>query len=141
MHVQDRGNVALPADMVKVLKSQDEAYIRTMRAMGMKVSRILSAVNAARGLTSASMVFQKIEKLKSQLSSLADLLRPGSLDVEIEESNLDEEELEILREAGLIAGPSQGRKKSSSKGSAKHIIFAVNAEEGAYLCTHSKIFT
>ncbi|ETW87069.1 hypothetical protein HETIRDRAFT_41733 [Heterobasidion irregulare TC 32-1] len=116
VHVQDRGNVALPADMVKVLKSQDEAYIRTMRAMGMK----------------------KIEKLKSQLSSLADLLRPGSLDAEIEESNLDEEELEILREVGLIAGPSQGRKKSSSKGSAKHIIFAVNAEEAQQHATRNK---
>ena len=76
------------------------------------------------------------------MGSLADLLRPGILDVEKdEESNLDEEELEILREAGLIAGPSQGRKKSSSKGSAKHIIFAENADEGAYLCIHSKIFT
>lgn len=37
MHVQDRGNVALPVDIVKVLKTQDENYVRTMRAAGLKV--------------------------------------------------------------------------------------------------------
>ena len=40
MHVQDRGNVALPVDIVKVLKSQDENYIRTMRTAGLKVRRL-----------------------------------------------------------------------------------------------------
>lgn len=37
VHIKDRGNVALPTDMVKVLKTQDENYIRTMRAVGLKV--------------------------------------------------------------------------------------------------------
>jgi U3 small nucleolar RNA-associated protein 11 len=37
VHVQDRGNVALPVDIVKVLKTQDENYVRTMRAAGLKV--------------------------------------------------------------------------------------------------------
>ena len=37
MHVKDRGNVALPMDIVKVLKTQDENYIRTMRTAGLKV--------------------------------------------------------------------------------------------------------
>ena len=37
MHVKDRGNVALPVDIVKVLKTQDENYIRTMRTAGLKV--------------------------------------------------------------------------------------------------------
>jgi len=35
--VQDRGNVSLPVDMVKILKTQDENYVRTMRAAGLKV--------------------------------------------------------------------------------------------------------
>lgn len=35
--MQDRGNAALPADMVKVLKSQDENYIRMVRTAGLKV--------------------------------------------------------------------------------------------------------
>jgi U3 small nucleolar RNA-associated protein 11 len=39
VHVTDRGNTALPVDVVKVLKSQDANYIRTMRAAGLKVRR------------------------------------------------------------------------------------------------------
>jgi hypothetical protein len=35
--VQDRGNVSLPVDMVKILKTQDENYVRTMRVAGLKV--------------------------------------------------------------------------------------------------------
>ncbi len=35
--MQDRGNEALPVDIVKVLKTQDENYLRTMRAAGLKV--------------------------------------------------------------------------------------------------------
>ena len=35
--MQDRGNQALPVDIVKVLKTQDENYLRTMRAAGLKV--------------------------------------------------------------------------------------------------------
>ena len=41
MHIQDRGNASLPVDMVKILKTQDENYVRTMRAAGLKV-RLLS---------------------------------------------------------------------------------------------------
>jgi U3 small nucleolar RNA-associated protein 11 len=37
VHVKDRGNEALPVDIVKVLKTQDENYVRTMRAAGQKV--------------------------------------------------------------------------------------------------------
>ena len=37
MHIQDRGNSSLPVDMVKILKTQDENYIRTMRTAGLKV--------------------------------------------------------------------------------------------------------
>lgn len=35
--MQDRGNASLPVDMVKILKTQDENYVRTMRAAGLKV--------------------------------------------------------------------------------------------------------
>lgn len=37
VHIKSRGNVALPTDIVKVLKTQDENYVRTMRASGLKV--------------------------------------------------------------------------------------------------------
>ncbi len=35
--MQDRGNASLPVDMVKILKTQDENYVRTMRTAGLKV--------------------------------------------------------------------------------------------------------
>ena len=37
VHTKDRGNQALPADIIKVLKTQDENYLRTTRAAGQKV--------------------------------------------------------------------------------------------------------
>ena len=45
MHVKDRGNVALPIDIVKVLKTQDENYIRTMRLANLKVYSMVSLLN------------------------------------------------------------------------------------------------
>ncbi|KAI0068179.1 small-subunit processome [Artomyces pyxidatus] len=115
VHIQDRGNVGLPVDMVKILKSQDENYIRTIRTASLK----------------------KIEKLKGQLSTLADLLRPGSLDLAAEDQEtLDDEELEILREAGVIAGPSNTRNRSKPS-SSKHLIFA-ETEEEARQCVASQ---
>jgi hypothetical protein len=44
VHVKDRGNMALPVDIVKVLKTQDENYIRTMRTAGLKVCIIRSRI-------------------------------------------------------------------------------------------------
>ena len=37
VHVKDRGNAPMPMDMVKLLKSQDEGYIRTIKTVGLKV--------------------------------------------------------------------------------------------------------
>ncbi|KAI0077441.1 small-subunit processome [Panus rudis PR-1116 ss-1] len=111
VHVQDRGNQALPVDIVKVLKSQDENYIRTMRTAGLK----------------------KIDKLKSQLTALADLVKSDTLTSE-DEDELDESELEVLREAGIIPGPStqsRRKRKSTSKPKPKHVLFADEEEEGA----------
>lgn len=39
MHIKERGNEALPVDVVKVLKSQDENYVRTARTVNAKVRR------------------------------------------------------------------------------------------------------
>ncbi|KAJ3998576.1 u3 small nucleolar RNA-associated protein 11 [Lentinula boryana] len=90
IHVKDRGNTALPTDVVKVLKTQDENYIRTMRVAGLK----------------------KIDKIKAQLTALADLV-PAE---DSEENSLNPEELETLEQAGLISSQSK-------KGSKRHIIF------------------
>lgn len=54
MHYQDRGNLALPIDLVNVLKSQDEGYIRTTKIANLKVSSSAAAFalteSLARGL-------------------------------------------------------------------------------------------
>ncbi|TFY72805.1 hypothetical protein EVG20_g227 [Dentipellis fragilis] len=117
VHVKDRGNSALPLDMVKVLKSQDENYIRTMRTAGLK----------------------KIEKIKEQLSAMADLLRPGSVavDEEDEEDALDEDDLEILQEAGITVKPSDKRRKRNPK----HIVFAENDTEALQLAASRRTKT
>ncbi|KIK70764.1 hypothetical protein GYMLUDRAFT_32810 [Collybiopsis luxurians FD-317 M1] len=95
VHIKDRGNVALPTDVVKVLKTQDENYLRTMRAAGLK----------------------KIDKIKAQLSAMADLVKP---DEELEEGN---EGLKVLREAHIFSGQSR-------KGRKRHIVF-VDDDEAA----------
>ncbi|KAL5494964.1 hypothetical protein ACEPAI_426 [Sanghuangporus weigelae] len=108
VHIQDRGNEALPVDFVKILKTQDENYIRTMRAAGLK----------------------KIEKLKAQLTELADLIAPhvvSGKDQDNEEDGLDEQELGVLRQAGIIKAPKSSKRPS--KRSSKHIIFVESEEE------------
>ncbi|KAJ8496120.1 hypothetical protein ONZ45_g12565 [Pleurotus djamor] len=98
VHVKDRGNVALPTDIVKVLKTQDENYVRTARSSGKK----------------------KIDKIKSQLMALADLVKPGS-----NEDQLENEELATLQNAGIISSPP----KKKSKKSTGHIVFVDDDEE------------
>ncbi|EMD41851.1 hypothetical protein CERSUDRAFT_110409 [Gelatoporia subvermispora B] len=114
VHIQDRGNAALPTDIVKVLKTQDENYLRAMRAVGLK----------------------KIDKLKNQLSALADLVKPSSLDGGGDsDDELDEEDIKILGEAGIIA--SSGRRRHSKKG--KHVVFVADeAEAREYASTSRK---
>jgi len=51
---------------------------------------------------------------------------------EDDDVGLDEEELEILKDAGVIAMPSKTRKRKSSRTPAKHIVFVENEEEGMY---------
>ncbi|KAF7307120.1 hypothetical protein MIND_00505400 [Mycena indigotica] len=88
VHVADRGNVALPVDIVKVLKSQDENYVRTMRLAGLK----------------------KIDKLKAQLTAMVDLL--GSQETDATEE-LEPEEIETLQNAGILPkrkGKGRARK-------------------------------
>ncbi|KAG6911604.1 hypothetical protein DXG01_011907 [Tephrocybe rancida] len=102
VHIQDRGNVALPTDVVKVLKTQDENYVRTMRTAGLK----------------------KIDKLKSQLTAMADLMKPGLLDEEAQ-NDLDEEETQTLIDAGILFASSS----LSHRRKGKHIVFVDNEAE------------
>ena len=73
---------------------------------------------------------QKIERLKAQLTQLADLIAPhfektaNDDDDDDDDDELDEGELDILQRAGII--PSGMKSKGKSKRSTKHIIFAGN---------------
>ncbi|OJT11950.1 U3 small nucleolar RNA-associated protein 11 [Trametes pubescens] len=116
VHVKDRGAQALPTDIVKVLKTQDENYLRTMRAAGLK----------------------KIDKLKSQLTQLADLLKPGILNGEDDGDELDEQELEALREAGVIAPQSKRARRKSHSSKGKHVLFAEDAAEAQQYVASSR---
>ncbi|KAG2057046.1 small-subunit processome [Suillus hirtellus] len=106
VHVKDRGNISMPMDMVKLLKTQDEGYVRTMRANGIK----------------------KIERIKSQLTALANLIAPQDDNIEDDgEDALDETDLETLREAGIIPPGTKQRPPP------RHIIFAENEVEAKQL--------
>jgi len=108
VHVKDRGNTAMPMDMVKLLKSQDEGYIRTIKAVGLK----------------------KIENIKRQLTDLANLVSSGHSveDSDDDDEHLSESELETLRAAGVIA-PNTSRKRKSGRAPPKHIVFAEGTAE------------
>jgi len=104
VHIQDRGNVAMPVDMVKVLKTQDENYIRTMRNSNAK----------------------KIDRIRAQLCTMADLVRRDG-DVE------GEEELAVLEKSGILASRKlKGKGKARSMGGPKHIVFVEEGEEDTY---------
>jgi len=101
VHIQSRGNVAMPVDMVKVLKTQDENYVRTMRSSNAK----------------------KIDRIKSQLSTMADLVR--------EDGGVDEEELPVLEKSGVLASRKLKGKARSMSGP-KHVVFVEEGEEGLF---------
>jgi len=100
--------------MVKVLKTQDENYIRSVRQTGRK----------------------KIDKLKAQLTALADLMTPGKVgtdDVEEEydEDDFDEEDVQVLQDAGVLPSSSSSRsgKRRESERKSKHVLFVSNPDE------------
>ncbi|KAJ7751262.1 u3 small nucleolar RNA-associated protein 11 [Mycena maculata] len=111
VHVAERGYTALPQDIVKVLKTQDENYVRTMRAAGLK----------------------KIDKIKAQLMAMADLMKPGALEDDEDTEDLDAEEIETLQKAGIISShKGKGRVQS------KHIVFVQDEDEARQYASTSR---
>jgi U3 small nucleolar RNA-associated protein 11 len=131
VHIQDRGNTALPVDVVKVLKTQDENYIRTMRHAGLKVSVYIYLVT-----TSQADRDQKIDRIKEQLTPLADLVRPTTLDSDIlmdEGDELDEQEVQVLQQAGVLKKPSSKSKgRTSARSASKHVVFTDDLDAGKH---------
>ena len=66
---------------------------------------------------------QKIDNIKNQLTALVDLVEP-SASGQTSGPQLDAKEAEVLRAAGLLAGPSKGRPRP------KHVVFVDNEEQG-----------
>ncbi|KAF5384874.1 hypothetical protein D9615_001335 [Tricholomella constricta] len=64
------------------------------------------------------------DKIKGQLTAMADLLKSSSIDEA--KDDLDEEELQILTDAGIISESSSSR---SGRRKPKHIVFVDNEEE------------
>jgi len=60
--------------------------------------------------------------------TVADLVKPGSLDDKVS-YQLDEREIETLKDAGVFSGPSRG---SSRKQTPKHVVFVENDEQGSF---------
>ncbi|KAJ7651722.1 small-subunit processome [Mycena polygramma] len=110
LHITDRGNVALPQDIVKVLKTQDENYVRTMRTAGLK----------------------KIDKLKAQLMAMADLMKPGSLENDADTEDLDADEIETLQAAGILS------KRKGKGRTPKHIVFVEDEDEARQYASSSQ---
>ncbi|CAE6490801.1 unnamed protein product [Rhizoctonia solani] len=99
------GEGALPEDMVKVLKTQDEAYLRTVKKKGLK----------------------RIDAIKSHLTALVDLVpTPGDID------GLDDDVVDTLRSAGVL--PSDKPSSRKCKGNAvratpQHIVFVDDEDQ------------
>ncbi|KAG8858802.1 hypothetical protein FRB91_009303 [Serendipita sp. 411] len=87
VHYRDRGNTSLPVDLVKILKSQDEGYLRTIRTKNLK----------------------RIEALKTEMLSLVSSVA--------EEGQLRWTEIETEYQKALQAldlAPTGKRKKNTS---------------------------
>jgi len=104
VHVQDRGNQALPTELVKVLKTQDENYIQTVRAENLR----------------------RIDGIKAELTSVL-----GTVDLGNDESldhdalGLDGGDAELLQGVGLFQ-VSSTRSRSKKP---KHIVFVSDESE------------
>ncbi|KAH8835455.1 u3 small nucleolar RNA-associated protein 11 [Flagelloscypha sp. PMI_526] len=98
VHIKDRGNAAIPTDIVKVLKTQDEGYIRTMRTKNLK----------------------RIDQLKQSLMTMPDLLQDLSRLRKAKE--LSKEDLEVLKTAGILS------KAKLPKVTSSHIRFDQSGE-------------
>lgn len=69
--------------------------------------------------------------MKAQLTAQADLVKSDPLD---DEEELDEEELQVLRDAGIIADASTSKRRKR-RPNPKHIVFAEDEEQGMWATT------
>ncbi|KAG9119349.1 hypothetical protein FRC07_005665, partial [Ceratobasidium sp. 392] len=94
----ERESEAMGEEMVKILKSQDEGYLRTVKSKGRK----------------------RIDAIRSQLTAMVDLV-PTAEDAD----ELDEDVVDTLREAGVlpVASSSRKGKGKAAQFNPRHIVF------------------
>ncbi|KAG8700095.1 hypothetical protein FRC08_004926 [Ceratobasidium sp. 394] len=101
----ERESEAMGEEMVKILKSQDEGYLRTVKSKGQK----------------------RIDAIRAQLTAMVDLV-PTVEDTD----DLDEDAVETLRKAGVLppATASRKGKGKAAQSNPRHIVF-VDEEDAA----------
>lgn len=101
-------------DVVKVLKSQDENYLRVKRAQDLKVGSIRPLLPTLVDFVSSN---QKIDRLRAQLNAQADM---PDLNEDVYEQ-LNEEEMEILSHSGIL--DIKGRETHVRRSKPGHVVF------------------
>jgi hypothetical protein len=106
----------MPIDLVNVLKSQDEAYLRITKTANLKVGIELFFI-----WYFSNSAVQRIDLIKGELSKIVGAPRDDA------ESglDLDVEETRILQQLGVLAAPS-----GKSKQKFKHIVFVEDESAG-----------
>ena len=98
-------------------------------------SKYVSCTVASRLCTHRSFTCLAENKLKSQLTALADLVTPLDADEDEDAEGLEDEDMDALREAGIRPSASAWKRRKQSKAKATHITFAESEEEGPLLFT------
>ncbi|QRV97187.1 U3 small nucleolar RNA-associated protein 11 [Ceratobasidium sp. AG-Ba] len=99
----ERETEAMGEEMVKVLKSQDEGYLRTARSKGRK----------------------RIDAIRAELTAMVDLV-PTTEDLD----DLDEDVVDALRETGVLPLATTSRKGNAKgfQSNPRHIVFVDNED-------------
>lgn len=141
MQYESRGNVAMANELVKVLKTQDVGYVRTVRASEQSVRPLSPSLSLRLYKYLLTYIFtwgvrymvQNIERLKAQLGSLADLVPAATATRPGEETELDEK-IRALEESTLASSGLVAEKSVKGKGKGKvvprKIVFRDTLEEG-----------
>jgi hypothetical protein len=74
---------------------------------------------------------QAIDRLKEELTTLADLTGPAGADDMTMDDEMDEDYSRILQDAGVLMIPASSRRRKSAPRSTKHILFTEVGDSGA----------
>ena len=118
----------MPTELVKVLKTQDENYIRTVRAENLRVRPYLLYSTGSQ----LSGPPQRIDSLKAELTSVLGIGDFGNEESEdhdaLDALGFGEEDVELLQATGLFQVSSTRFRARKTK----HIVFVNDESEGEF---------